>query len=76
MRIRRRGEKIILSIVRELAIDKKRATLSDPEKIRVKIKQDKKLKNNRCFFCNSIIDNSRIEDLNKFFMSFFDEDSK
>ena len=39
MRIRRRGEKIILSIVRELAIDKKRATLSDPEKIRVKIKQ-------------------------------------
>lgn len=32
----------------------------------------KKLKNNRCFFCGSIIDNSRIDDLNKFFNDSFD----
>ena len=38
-RNKRRGEKIILSVVRKLAIEKKRATLSDPEIRKSKIKQ-------------------------------------
>ena len=36
-RNKRRGEKTILSIVRKLAIEKKWATSSDPEKIRVRL---------------------------------------